>query len=384
MKLALFAPNIDENNGVSAYALAFESAMSKLGVEVVRPFLDSNFDPENAVDFLNKEHVDIAHFEMGGGRAREFLLAERLASAPNAPPISITVHDPERIVWRLNYFSSITASSPRLQQFMALVSSRYTLWRERRLARKASALIALTDSGRLALTKRMGLDYSDVVTIPHGCWLTEFKPVEIKPMRLLSFGYLYRGKGLEDLLKAVASFIARRPEYRDEFRLTFAGGTNPELTIQGENSYISELKALASELKISELVDYQTDIPDDDIPLLIQSHSVVILPYQQSKKLQLLGSLKGASGALARALGCGRGVISSNARAFPEEIARGIGEIYEAGNTEALCDILIRLFEEPERAARWSELAKNLAEKRSWENTAQHFYRLYSKQLKSI
>jgi len=378
MKLALFAPDPNENNGVSAYAEAFECALIKAGIDVIRPFLDDGYASEDVAEFLRKNKVDIAHFEMGGGRTREFIAAEVLALSKNPPQISLTIHDPERIVWRLNYFSKITALSPHFQQLVALLSSRFTLWRERRLAKRANLLVTLTESGRQALMSRMHLQADKVVTVAHGCWLADFKEVNIEPLRLLSFGYLYRGKGLEDLLKAFAELLAKNPDYRQKLALTFAGGTNPELTIQGKNSYVAELKALALELGVSELVDYQTDLPDEEIPNLIQSHSVVILPYQQSKKLQLLGTLKGASGALARAVGCGRGVISSNARAFPEEIAHGIGDIYDAGNIGALCDVLQQLVDDPERARSWSEAALSLAEQRSWENTAQQFYRLYS------
>ncbi len=48
-------------------------------------------------------------------------------------------------------------------------------------------------------------------------------------LRLLYFGFIYRGKGIEDLLEALADLFASAPEMRQRVRLTLAGGTAAEM-----------------------------------------------------------------------------------------------------------------------------------------------------------
>lgn len=377
MRVALFAPDPTEQNGVAAYACAFETALQSAGVEVLRPFLETDFDRTHPLDYLRQRAVDIVHFEMGGGRTREFLLAEYLVKHGMGSKITMTVHDPERLVWRLDYLRGLTRIHPALQRAMALLSSPLTLWRERRVAANIGRLITLTCTGAEVLRSRLRVKPSLVAAIPHGSWQVPFHPVSIAPVRLLCFGYIYRGKGLEDLLRACAALLEQSPQYRDQFQLTLAGGTNPDLSISTGGSYIDELKALARELNIDARIHFVIDIDDEAIGDLIQAHSALILPYQQSRKLQLLGKLKGASGVLARAIGCGRGVITSTARALPEELARGIGVIYPAGEIDALKRAIESVLCEPTQMQQWSECARVLAEERSWANTASRFKLVY-------
>ena len=377
MRVALFAPDPTEQNGVAAYACAFEAALQAKGIDVLRPFLETNFNSARAIDYLQSNAVDIAHFEMGGGRTREFLLAEHLVKHGMGSKITMTVHDPERLVWRLDYLRGITRMHPALQRAMALLSSPLTLWRERRVAARIGRMITLTCTGAEVLRHRLRVQPSSVAAIPHGSWQVPYHPVSIAPVRLLCFGYLYRGKGLEDLLRACAALLEQSPQYRAQFQLTLAGGTNPELSIGSGGSYIDELKTLARELNIDARIHFIVDIDDEAIADLIQAHSALILPYQQSRKLQWLGKLKGASGVLARAIGCGRGVITSTARALPEELARGIGLIYPAGEIDALKRAIESVLCEPAQMQQWAERARVLAEERSWANTAARFKLVY-------
>ncbi len=377
MRVALCAPDPTEANGVAAYACAFEEALTARGIDVLRPFLDKNFDAANAADYFRHRDVNIVHFEMGGGRTREFLLAENLVQCGFGAKITMTVHDPERLVWRLDYLRRLTRIHPALQRALALLSSPLTLWRERRVAANIGRLITLTSAGAEVLRLRMRVPTPKVETIAHGSWQVPFVPVSIAPVRLLCFGYIYRGKGLEDLLHACAALLEQQPHYREHFHLTLAGGTNPDLNIRTGGSYIDELKALARELKIAEHIEFVTDLDDAAIAELIQTHSALILPYQQSRKLQLLGQLKGASGVLARAIGCGRGVITSTARALPEELARGIGLIYPAGDVDALKKAIESVLQKPQQLQQWSEAARALADERSWANTAARFKLVY-------
>ena len=64
--------------------------------------------------------------------------------------------------------------------------------------------------------------------------------------------------------------------------------------------------------------------------------------------------MRGTSGALSWANACGRGVITSNARAFAEEVADGNGITYQQGDTASLSNALSRLILEPQQAQQWA------------------------------
>ena len=131
------------------------------------------------------------------------------------------------------------------------------------------------------------------------------------------------------------------------------------------------------ELGLTDLIGWHLDLPAAEIPQVIQAHHVMVLPYRESSKLKILGKLRGTSGALSWATACGRGVITSDARSFAEEVSHGNGEIYPQGNVQALTEVLARLCAEPQRARAWAEQAATLGRERVWSLTAERFQQLF-------
>jgi polysaccharide biosynthesis protein PslF len=105
---------------------------------------------------------------------------------------------------------------------------------------------------------------------------------------------------------------------------------------------------------------------------------VMVLPYRESKKLGLLGRQRGTSGALSWAAACGRGAITSDARAFAEEVASGNGAIYPQGDVAALSEQLLLLARNPQMARDWAARAAAIGRERLWPLTAQKFATLFS------
>ena len=104
----------------------------------------------------------------------------------------------------------------------------------------------------------------------------------------------------------------------------------------------------------------------------------MVLPYRESKKLGLLGRQRGTSGALSWAAACGRGAITSDARAFAEEVASGNGAIYPEGDVAASAsNCLTRVVLEPELARQWAMQARETGQQREWSATAQRFCDLF-------
>lgn len=379
MRLALLAPLPPLQNGIADYAQAWMTALRAAGVEVlVPPRRNGHWDTADAGFW---QGVDVAHAELGGGRGPEFVALEQLHARFPQLPLTATVHDPERLVWRSpsppRGIGRWLAAAPRpLPQLLALAQDRRTLARERALAQQLDAVVTLTRSGGQVLVERMQLVADKVHFIAHGNGV--FAPAALPPstpLQLLYFGFIYPGKGIEDLFDALASVRSQRPEAA--LRLTLAGGSAPELAFGSRGDYVAELRARAQRLGIADWIQWRLDLPADQIVACVQAHHAMLLPYRDSRKLALLGRMRGTSGALSWANACGRGVIASDARAFAEEVSHGNGVVFAQGDHAALSVRIIELVDAPAQAEAWAAGAAQLGQQRQWPHIAVRFAALF-------
>lgn len=383
MRIALLAPLPPEQTGIADYAGHFRAALQGEGVEVLCPLQGSGADLEAALEAFDWSGVALAHAELGGGRLGEFQALRWLQRHRPQLPLTATVHDPERLVWRrarLPWPLAPLERLPRpLPQLAALLADPLTLREERAVARGLARVVTLTDLGGRLLARRMGLEAGRQVSIAHGNLLLPAQPLPpAEPLRLLYFGFIYRGKGIEDLLDALARTLQRRPELRGRVRLTLAGGSAPEIAFGASGNYLDELRERAARLQLDDCLDWSLDLPSEHIPGCIQAHHVLVLPYRESKKLSLLGEMRGTSGALSWANACGRGAITSDARAFAEEVQGGNGLTYPQGDVQALSERIELAACEPERVRQWAERAARIGAARAWPNTARRFRELFA------
>jgi polysaccharide biosynthesis protein PslF len=381
MRIALLAPLPPEQTGIADYAAHLKHALEAQGAEIMTPLAGCGNDPQDAearIAAFDWQDIDLAHGELGGGRLAEFHALRTLRRLRPALPLSATVHDPERLVWRrarlpwpLSFVQGLPSPLPQMATVMA---DPLCLREERSLAQSLDRLVTLTHTGASYLSQRMQLPAGRVRVIAHGNQrIEEVALPPSKPLRLLYFGFIYRGKGIEDLLDALALLLRRQPSLRGLLRLTLAGGSEPETAFAPGGSYLDELRRRIKSQGLDELIEWDLDVPATAIPALIQRHHIMVLPYRESKKLRLLGSMRGTSGALSWAVACGRGVITSDARSFAEEVASGNGAIYPQGRADALAEQLARLVAEPVLVQQWAERASVIAAERAWDVTARRF-----------
>jgi len=385
MRVALLAPLPPEKNGIADYANHFRRALEQLEVTVLTPLAGVAGNSEaikQAIGGFDWHSVDLVHAELGGGRLGEFLALRELRKAYPALPLTATVHDPERIVWRrerlpfpLNLLERLPSPMP---QAAVVLADPLTLREERLVAAGLTRLITLTRLGAECLGQRMQLPAGKVAVIHHANLAIPSAPLPpLDTLRLLYFGFIYRGKGIEDLLEALAGVFKQAPELRERVRLTLAGGTAAEMAFGAGGNYLEQLNRQIAELGLADAIDWQLNLPADEIAQTIQAHHVMVLPYRESKKLGLLGRQRGTSGALSWAAACGRGAITSDARAFAEEVASGNGALYPEGDVDALSAQLLRLARTPLLARDWAERAGEIGRERLWPLTAQKFKALF-------
>ncbi|RZL02023.1 MAG: glycosyltransferase [Rubrivivax sp.] len=384
MRLALLSPLPPEQTGIADYAAQWRRAVNAAGVEVLTPLqgqrpIQSREDAERWVAERDWSKVDVVHAELGGGRHGEFFVLSALAALPNRPALSATIHDPERIVWRpvsalWRALDGATWVPGVVSKVMAVLIDPHTLWAERALARRLDGLVALTNTGAQRLAKRMKVPVAKVRVIPHGTPGLAAQPLpDLSPLRLLYFGFIYSGKGIEDLVDALGALRQQEPDLASQVRLTIAGGTAPDIAFGAGGSYLDGLRQRVKEQGLEAQVDWEFDINEHDIAGLIQRHHLMVLPYRESRKLSLMGQMRGTSGALSWAIAAGRGAITSDARAFAEEISHGNGVAYPQGQVAALADAIGAVLKEPEKVRQWAKAASFLNEQRLWPRTGQAF-----------
>ncbi|QKZ04083.1 glycosyltransferase [Pseudomonas eucalypticola] len=385
MHIALLAPLPPEQNGIADYAGHLKNALEQHGVQVSTPLAGLGNDvtrTQAALQAFDWQGIDLVHAEIGGGRLAEFNGLRALRARFAHLPLTATVHDPERLVWRREHLPwplSLAQGLPNpLPQVATVLADPLCLHEERQLARSLTRLVTLTRSGSQCLKQRMGLKAEQMVVIPHGNLEIPAAPLPpLEPLRLLYFGFIYRGKGIEDLLDALALTFSQQPALRDKIRLTLAGGSEPEMAFGPSGSYLDQLRQRINQLQLNDSIEWGLDVPAGDIPKVIQAHHVMVLPYRESSKLKLLGNLRGTSGALSWAVACGRGAITSDARSFAEEVAHSNGVIYPQGNVPALAAELSHLCATPELAIRWAEHASLIGSQRTWPLTAARFVQMF-------
>lgn len=385
MHIALLAPLPPEQNGIADYAGHLKHALEQLGVRVSTPLAGVGNDQMRAIQRVAEtdwQGIDLVHAEIGGGRLAEFHALRTLRKRFPQLPLTATVHDPERLVWRrakLPWPLSMASSLPSpLPEIATVMADPLCLREERQLARSMTRLVTLTQAGSLALRQRMGLREEQMAVIAHGNLpITPVSLPSLQTMRLLYFGFIYRGKGIEDLLDAMADLFTRQPQLRSRVRLTLAGGSEPEMAFGPSGSYLDQLRLRIKQLGLTDVIDWNLDLPAEAIADVIQAHHVMVLPYRESSKLKLLGNLRGTSGALSWAVACGRGVITSDARSFAEEVSHGNGMIFPQGNVAALSAALNEVCAVPERATQWAAQARVLGQQRVWSQTAERFRQLF-------
>jgi polysaccharide biosynthesis protein PslF len=391
MHIALLAPMPPERNGIAAYADTFRCALEADGVRVSLPLRDvpgvisepSLRQTLESVDWLS---FDLVHGELGGGRAREFLALDWLSMHHPGLPLTATVHDPDRILWKPARMPGWLQRGPRwANQAAVLLMNPLTLSRERELASRLSQVITLTRTGTDGLRRSMRLSGDRVRHIPHGTHPLPAEPLPplppAGPLRLLYFGFMYRGKGIEDLIDAMALLREGHDDLGTRLELTLAGGTTPDLAFGAQEGYLDSLRQRLSSAGLEDVpMQWRLDVPDAEIASLIQTHHVMVLPYRESAKLARLGRMRGTSGAFAWAAACGRSVVTSNARAFPEEVSFGNGAVFPQGNANALKEELEHLLDHPECIQERSERAAQVGLERRWPKIASEFHAMFNEQ----
>jgi glycosyltransferase involved in cell wall biosynthesis len=234
-----------------------------------------------------------------------------------------------------------------------------------RVCDAADAVVVMTTTAYNRLLDGFDVDASKVRVIPHGAttpaeassvpdqWVTERAP------RLLTWGLLGPGKGIEWAIDAVASLTDLRP--RPNYLI--AGATHPKVLARSGESYRQMLTTRAWSSGAAPFVTFDAVYRDlAGLTDLIRSADLVVLPYDSQDQV--------TSGVLVDAVAAGRPVVST---AFPhavELLGTGAGLVVPQRDPDALANAIRLVLTDPDRAAAMAAEARRLAPSLAWNAVA--------------
>ncbi len=240
---------------------------------------------------------------------------------------------------------------------------------ERAIARGADGIVAWTPFEQDALVSMLGAERDQIAVAPIGVDTDRFRPLDRAEARsrlgiptdeetLLYVGRLDRIKGADVLVRA-AGLLAERPQ----MRVRFVGG-------EVDADYAAGLRALASEMGISERISWAGVVANDALPWHYAAADLVIVPsYSESFSI-----------VAAEAMACGTPVVASDVPGPASFIEDGVsGRLVSAGDAPALAQAICELLDDGELRRRLGLGALAAAQGMTWEASAETVLDMYER-----
>ena len=206
------------------------------------------------------------------------------------------------------------------------------------------------------------IDLAKVRVIPHGVsgMLGALPPKQVAGARVLTWGLIGPGKGLEWAIRSMAELRDLKPEY------LIVGTTHPKVLLHEGEAYRERLTAIVDELGLQKVVRFVDAYPDaDELAAVVGSADVVLLPYDSRNQV--------TSGVLVEALMAGKPVVSTSFPHAVELLSSGAGILVEHENPHAIAAALRCVFTEAGRAASMSAAATGISVEQSWAQVAKQY-----------
>jgi glycosyltransferase involved in cell wall biosynthesis len=240
-----------------------------------------------------------------------------------------------------------------------------------RVCGAADAVVVMTEHARRRLVADFDVDAARVMVIPHGATTPSADDghlVRRDPgdrLRLLTWGLLGPGKGIEWAIDAMAMLadVRPRPSY------LVAGATHPKVRARHGEAYREMLVERAWRNGAARVVSFDDSYRDlPALTRLIHGSDLVILPYDSDDQV--------TSGVLVDAVASGRPVIAT---AFPhavELLAGEAGVVVPQRDAAAIADVVRSVVDHPEHLAAMAAECRRLAPDLSWPAVARRYDQL--------
>ncbi|MBP2417278.1 glycosyltransferase [Microlunatus capsulatus] len=234
------------------------------------------------------------------------------------------------------------------------------------LVAASSAVVTMTRTAADRLLAHYAVDPTKVTVIPHGAATPppqlhrRPRPAD-RPLKVLTWGLLGEGKGIEWAVDAMALLgdLDPRPEYH------VVGQTHPKVRAEHGEVYRERLVARAAAGGSGAVHFDDRYLTAPQLHEIVQAADVVLLPYDSREQV--------TSGVLIEAVAAGKPVVST---AFPhavELLSSGAGLLVERQDPAAIAAALRRLLTEPGLEAAMSAEAERIAPELLWPAVADRY-----------
>ncbi|MDR3734271.1 MAG: glycosyltransferase family 4 protein [Acidobacteriaceae bacterium] len=262
---------------------------------------------------------------------------------------------------------------------MPLVTTLHTVLREpdadqravlEEIAQLSDRMVVMSELAAQMLREVYGVPAGKIDVIPHGVpdlpfmdpnffkdkFGTEGKSV------LLTLGLLSPNKGIENVIRALPSILARHPNVV----YIVSGVTHPHIRKREGERYREGLRALAEELGVSaQLILNNRFVSAEELVEHVGAADIYITPYRQEAQV--------VSGTLAIALGAGKAIVSTPYWHARELLADKRGVIVPFENPEAIANAVLGLLENDAERHAMRKRAYLYSRGTTWPKTA-HAY----------
>jgi glycosyltransferase involved in cell wall biosynthesis len=342
LRVLHLCPDPEARSGIAHYAERYRRAVRSEGVEIEALTPVSGAALADLRRFARRVVAtagafDVVHAELGGASLAEYHAALAVARRPAMPPLVLTAHDPPRLVWRPLHTAAVSGRRPL--EAATLLADPLARRADRALARRTAAVLTLSALGAQRLRALLAAPAVHVLPYPApGAAPPPGPPPPGRDLVLGFHGYWYGGKGLEDLLHAMAALRADRAA--DGTRLRLGGAPPTAAAVTADRRYL-DILATIDQLGLTAAVDVLGPLPEDAVPNSLAACDAIVLPYVQPRTMPGLAS---TSSAALDALAAGVPIVATSVRAMSETVRDGVdGLLVAPGDREALTNALRRL-----------------------------------------
>ncbi len=232
----------------------------------------------------------------------------------------------------------------------------------------SDAVVVLSHSAFRRLSRDFAVRPGTLAMIPHGAtalWHLRRDPRDATPPRILTWGLLGRGKGLEWGIRAMALLKDRgiAGEY------VIAGATHPHVRRTEGEAYRQSLVELARRLGVASRVHLTDEyLTDDGLASLMQESTAFLLPYDSREQI--------TSGVLVEAIAAGGPVVATRFPHAAELLGTGAGVLVDHQDPLAIADALEHVLRDGAASGRMRARSQALARELDWDRVGADYLTL--------